>query len=60
MADDKTIRGPQDAARINMNEDYEVRYWTNKFNCSKEELERAVKNAGSSAKAVEEFLKNNR
>ena len=60
MADDKSIKGPQDSARVNMNEDYEVRYWTNKFNGSKEEPERAVKNAGSSSKAVEEFLKNNR
>ena len=28
MADDRTIRGAADLARINMQEDYEVRYWT--------------------------------
>nr|WP_291642327.1 DUF3606 domain-containing protein [Bosea sp. (in: a-proteobacteria)] len=27
MADDKTNRGPQDRARVNLSEDYEVRYW---------------------------------
>ncbi len=28
MADDKTKRGPADRSRINVNEEYEVRYWT--------------------------------
>jgi Protein of unknown function (DUF3606) len=31
MADDRTIRGAADRARINMQEDYEVRYWTQKW-----------------------------
>lgn len=52
MADDKTERGPQDRSRINMSEDYEVRYWTRKFGVSKEELKQAVAKAGSSAAAV--------
>jgi hypothetical protein len=57
MADDKNIRGPQDSSRINMSEDYEVQYWTKKFNCSKDELQRAVDAAGASASKVEEYLK---
>lgn len=52
MADDKTDRGPQDRSRINMSEDYEVRYWTRKFGVSKEDLEKAVAKVGSSAAAV--------
>jgi hypothetical protein len=28
MSDDKSNRGPADRARINVNEDYEVAYWT--------------------------------
>jgi hypothetical protein len=28
MADDKKQRAQQDAARTNVNEDYEVQYWT--------------------------------
>ena len=56
MADDKTQRGPADSSRINMSEDYEVRYWTEKFGVSKEELEAAVKKVGNSAKAVEAEL----
>lgn len=57
MADDKTNRGPQDRSRINLNEDYEVRYWTDKLGISRSRLEDAVRKVGSSAKAVEEELR---
>jgi hypothetical protein len=57
MADDKSNRGPQDRSRISLSEDYEVRYWTEKFGVSKAELEAAVKKAGPSADAVEKELK---
>ena len=57
MADDKTNRGPQDRSRINLHEDYEVRYWTDKLGISKSQLEEAVRRVGSSAKAVEEELR---
>ena len=42
MADDQTKRGPADAGRINMSEDYEIRYWTEKFGCTKQQLVSAV------------------
>ena len=55
--DNKSKRGGQDRSRINMHEDYEVRYWSKKFGVTKEELQRAVKKAGtSSAKAIEKEL----
>lgn len=57
MADDKTNRGSQDRSRINLHEDYEVRYWTDKLGISKSRLEEAVRKVGSSAKAVEEELR---
>jgi hypothetical protein len=57
MADDKTLRGPQDAARVSLSEDYEVQYWTKKFGVSREELASAVKAVGNSADAVEGHLK---
>ena len=56
MADDKNNRGPQDRARINLTEDYEVRYWTQKFGVSKTELEKAVAKVGESAAAVAQAL----
>jgi hypothetical protein len=57
MADDKTLRGPQDASRIALGEDYEVEYWTSKFGVSRERLEQAVKAVGNSADAVERHLR---
>jgi len=52
MADDLKNRGAQDRRRVNIHEDYEVRYWTEKWGISKEQLAQAVKRAGVSAEAV--------
>jgi len=57
MSDDLNNKGAQDRSRINMNEDHEVAYWTEKFNVSREELQRAVDQAGSSADAVAQVLR---
>ena len=57
MADDKTKRGPADAGRINMSEDHEIRYWTEKFGCTKEQLVSAVGSVGPIATKVEAYLK---
>jgi hypothetical protein len=57
MSDDKTQRSPQDASRIAMGEDYEVRYWTAKFGVTREDLQRAVDTVGNSADAVEKHLR---
>ncbi|MBS1687578.1 MAG: DUF3606 domain-containing protein [Bacteroidetes bacterium] len=57
MMDDKNKRRPQDAARINVNEDYELQYWTEKFGVSDEKLRQAVEKVGVSANAVERYLK---
>lgn len=55
--DDKNKKGPEDSSRINVNEDYELQYWSEKFGVSREELKKAVATAGVSAKAVEDILK---
>lgn len=57
MSDDRAKRGPQDRSRISLSEDYEVRYWSEKFGVSKERLAQAVKKVGNSAAAVEKELK---
>ena len=57
MADDKTLRGPADRTRINVNEDYELRYWSEKFGCSPEQLKEAVQAAGTNAEAVGKHLR---
>jgi hypothetical protein len=56
MADNKQNRGQQDRSRINVNEDYELRYWTEKFGVSAEELREAVKKHGTSPEAVRNGL----
>ena len=57
MADDPSKRGPQDRSRISTSEDHEVRYWSQKFGVSPEQLKAAVREVGNSAKAVEKELK---
>jgi hypothetical protein len=52
MADDLKNRGAQDRARVNVNEDHEVRYWTQKWGVSKEQLTAAVNKVGVSADAI--------
>ena len=56
MADDRTITGQGDRLRINMNEDYEVRYWTQKWGVSRDELAAAVRAAGVMVKDVAKKL----
>jgi len=56
MADDKTIRGPQDRSRINIEEDYEVRYWTEALDVDEPTLRGAIQAVGSSADDVREYL----
>lgn len=57
MADDLTNRGAADRSRINVNEEHELRYWTQELGVNAEQLREAVKAVGTSAKAVREHLK---
>ena len=56
MADDKSIRGPADVSRINVNEDHELRYWTKTFAVSEAKLRSAVASAGVMVKDVRTYL----
>jgi hypothetical protein len=57
--DNKNMKGPQDSSRINVNEDYELQYWSKKFNVSADRLREVVRQVGVSANAVEQHLKGN-
>jgi hypothetical protein len=57
MPDDKTQKGPQDASRINVNELYELQYWSKHFGVTAGEIKAAVDKVGPSVKAVEKELK---
>ncbi|MCG8907140.1 MULTISPECIES: DUF3606 domain-containing protein [Pseudomonas] len=54
--DNPEIRRPADASRINLNEDYERRYWAEAFGVSEQRLREAVQTVGVSAEAVRQFL----
>jgi hypothetical protein len=56
MSDNKQDRGPQDRSRISLEEDYEVRYWTEALGVSRERLEELVRQHGNSADKVREAL----
>ncbi|WP_343608337.1 DUF3606 domain-containing protein [Chryseobacterium oranimense] len=56
MSDDLSKRRPQDAAKVNVNETWELEYWSKKFGVTKERLKEAVKAVGTSAAEVQKYL----
>ena len=56
MSDDKTKRGQPDRSFINMQEDYEVKYWTRHLGVTREELQGAIDKVGNAAAAVRKQL----
>jgi uncharacterized protein DUF3606 len=56
MADDKTKRGRPDRSKINMGEDYEVKYWAKELGVTASELQRVVDKVGNAAAAVRKEL----
>lgn len=57
MSDNLQKSGPQDRSRINVHEEWEVRYGTEALGVSREALEKAVAAVGVSADKVREHLK---
>jgi hypothetical protein len=56
VADDRSDRGQRDRTRINVHEDYEVQYWSQKWGVTREQLTGAVKHAGPMVEAVAQQL----
>ena len=56
-ADDQKNRGPADRTRINVNEPYELAYWTKEIGVSEKTLRDAVAKVGVMAPAVRAHLK---
>ncbi len=57
MSDDLRNRNAPDSQRINLNQEHEVRYWTQKFKVSRQDLRKAIEEVGPMASAVEERLR---
>jgi len=58
MADDPRDCGPRDRARVNVDEEHELRYWTPNFGCTATELRNAVKAVGPMVDKVRKYLRN--
>ena len=56
MADDRSLRGGQDRTRVNMDQEYEARYWANKWGVSQEELRSAVAQVGPMVNDLERYF----
>ena len=54
--DNLTKRDQPDRSKINMSEDFEVKYWLKALGVSRTELQRAVDKVGNSAAAVRKEL----
>ena len=51
------ISDAPDDLRINLNQEYEIRYWTQKFKVSRDDLRKAIDAVGPMASAVEQRLR---
>lgn len=60
MSDDKTKRGPQDRAKINKNEPYEIGYEARKLKTSPAKIHEAIEKVGPSRKAVQKYVRDER
>jgi len=47
-----TTQKARDRERINVHEDYELRYWTQKFGVTKQQLKAAIREVGTNAEDV--------
>ncbi|OFZ72871.1 MAG: DUF3606 domain-containing protein [Betaproteobacteria bacterium RBG_16_64_9] len=56
MADDTKQRHGQDRKRIDLDQDYELRYWTRELGVTEEELKQAVRAAGTQIDTVRRYL----
>lgn len=56
MADDKTNRGPQDRARINVHEPYELQYWSKELGVTPDRLRQLVAQHGVSSATIRRVL----
>lgn len=57
MSDSSKNKGEPDRSLINLNQEHEVRYWTQALDVTEDELREAVRAVGSSASAVREYLR---
>ena len=58
MAGNRNDSGPRDRTTINMNEDFEVRYWSKELGVSVQQLKSAMRSVGDKTDDIRKELKN--
>lgn len=56
MADDLKQTGARDDTRINVDQDHELTYWSQKLGVSRDQLREAVAKVGPMVKSVQQHL----
>jgi hypothetical protein len=56
MTDDLSKKGPADRTKVNVNEPWELKYWTKTLNVAEEKLKAAVKTVGTKVGDVRKHL----
>ena len=59
MSDNLKRKGPEDPKKINLNQSWEVSYWTKEFGITEGKLQKAVKAAGVMVSDVRTWLRKN-
>jgi Protein of unknown function (DUF3606) len=57
MRDDRSQRGSPDRDRIDINDEHEVRNWSQSLKVTPDQLREAVKKVGTSANQVRQYLR---
>ncbi len=56
MTDNLKIKQPQDPTKINTHEEWELEYWSKKWNVTKEQIKQASKAVGSGTEKIKQHL----
>ena len=56
MVDDLKRKRPEDPTKINVNQDWELDYWSKELKISKDKLKKIVDRVGPSVKKVKDCL----
>jgi Protein of unknown function (DUF3606) len=57
MADNPKIRGQQDRQRIDVHQEHELRYWSEKFGVTPDDLKEAIEAVGPMVEDVEQRVR---
>jgi hypothetical protein len=57
MSDDNIRREPPDLYVVTLREEWEIRYWSNRFGVRPRDIKRAVREVGNNANDVQRYIR---